>query len=138
MSKRLLLISVILLLAFAGTRAHAQGVGHSRLLTFEGTLLDYSPHSGRSCGVLFVHQVAKYRVVRILAGKYSQPEIVVDHPACDGNVFKSIPVRSRVRITVRVWREYLAVTMHSGIRDIEHPKRFYVAEVPPLIIKVDK
>ena len=137
MSKRLVLISVVIL-AFAGTHAHAQGVGQSRLMTFEGTLIDYSPHSGRSCGVLLVHQVAKYRVLRILAGKYSQHEIVVDHPACDGDVFKSIPVLSRVRITVRVWRDYLAVTMHPGIREVEHPKRFYVAEFPPLIVKGDK
>jgi hypothetical protein len=137
MSKRLVFLSVVIL-AFVGTHAHAQGVGQSRLVTFEGTLLDYSPHAGRSCGVLFVHQVAKYRVERILAGKSSKHEIVVDHPACDGDVFNSIPVRSRVRITVRVWREYLAVTMHPGIREVEHPERFYVAEFPPLIVKVDK
>jgi hypothetical protein len=136
MWKRLILISVVIL-GFACTHAHAQGVGQSRLLTIEGTLLDYSPDFGRSCGVLFAHQIARYRVVRILAGKYSEHEIVVDHPACDGDLFKSIPLRSRVRLTVRVWREYLAVTMHPGIR-VEHPKRFHVAEFPPLIVRVDK
>ena len=136
MWNRLILISVVIL-GFACTHAHAQGVGKSRLLTLEGTLLDYSPDFGRSCGVLFSHQIAKYRVVRIIAGKYTEHEIVIDHPACDGDLFKSISIGRRVRLRVRVWREYLAVTMHPGIR-VAHPKRFYVAEFTPLIVKVDK
>lgn len=131
MLKRLILIVAIILIPLA-LNASAQGVGRSHLLTFEGTLITYSPHSGIYCGGLYVHQVAKYRVERIVAGKYTANEIIVDHPACDEDVFKNLPVGTRVRITVRVWRKYLVITMYPAIRDDEHPKIFYVAESAPV------
>jgi len=127
-------IAVIALL-LAGQNAYAQGVGRSRLLTFEGTLINYSPHPRIHCGVLFIHQLAKYHVDKIVSGKYAGEEIVVDHPACDGDVFKDIPVGSRVRLTVRVWRDYLTVTSHPGIREQERPKIFYVAEGAPTVLE---
>jgi hypothetical protein len=136
MGKRLTLIAVTALL-LAANSVYAQGVGRSRPLTFEGTLIAYSPHSRIACGVLYIHQVARYRVDKVLVGKYEGNEIVVDHPACRGDVFKDIPVGTRVRITARIWRKYLVVTMHPGIREEENPKIFYVAEVPPTKMKVD-
>jgi hypothetical protein len=137
MWKRLRPIAVITLL-FAANSVYGQGVGRSRPLTFEATLIAYSPHSRIACGVLYIHQVARYRVDKILMGKYAGNEIVIDHPACRGDVFKDIPVGSRVKITARVWRKYLVVTMHPGIREEENPKIFYVAEVPPTKMKLDK
>jgi len=131
MSKRFILIAISVLVLSAGL-ASAQGRGRYHLMTFEGTLLKYSPHPKILCGDLFVHQVAKYRVDRVLSGKYVGDEIVVDHPACDGNVFENAPVGSRVRITVRVWREYLHTTTYPGIRDEQTaPKVWYVAGKPP-------
>ena len=137
MSNRFVRIVIIALLLGA-QNIYAQGAGRSRLVTFEGTLLKYSPHSSIACGVLYIHQVAKYRVDRVLSGKYSGDEIVVDHPACGGDVFKNIPVGSRVKITVLVWRKYLVVTMYPGIREEANPKIFYVAEAPPMIIDSDE
>jgi hypothetical protein len=67
-------------------------------------------------------------VDRVLSGKYAGDEIVVEYPACDGNVFENVSVGSRVRITVRVWREYLHTTIYSGVRDEQTtPKVWYVA-----------
>lgn len=34
----------------------------------------------------------------------------IDDTKCEGDVFKNIPVGSRARITVRVWRDYHAET----------------------------
>jgi len=131
MSKRLIL-SAISILVLSGNLASPQGRGSFHLITFEGTLLKYSPHPKVDCGILFIHQVAKYRVDRVLSGKYVGDEIVVDHPACGGNVFEKTPVGSRVRITVRVWREYLVTTNYPGIRDEKTtPKVWYVAGEPP-------
>jgi len=127
--KQLIIIAAVFVLVSA-SHARAQGRGDSYLLTFEGTLLKFSPHSGRSCGVLFVHQVAKYHVDRVLSGKYVGHEIVVDHPACDEDVFKNVLVGSHGKITVRVWHEYLVTTMYPGIRG-KTPNVWYVAESSP-------
>jgi hypothetical protein len=127
-----LILLAVILLVFSASDVHVQGRGRTRLITFEGTLLKYSPHSKIACGVMFIHQVAKYRVDRVLSGKYDGDEIVVDHPACGGNVFENIPVGSRVRITVRVLRTYHVTTGHPGIREGEQPpKIWYVAGEPP-------
>jgi hypothetical protein len=115
-----LILLAVILLVFSASDVHAQGRGRSRLMTFEGTLLKYSPWKF-DCGRAFTHQVAKYRVDRVLSGKYDGDEIVVDHPACNGNVFKNVPVGSRVRITVRVLRTYPVHIYHPGIRDWNHP-----------------
>jgi len=129
----------MLALLFGVQHIYAQGVGRSRLMTFEWILLKYSPHPGYGCGVLYVHQVAKYRVEKVVVGKYAGDEIVVDHPACDEDVFKNVPVGSRVRITVRVWRKYLSITDYPGIREPEEiPKIFYAAEDDPRVIRAGK
>jgi hypothetical protein len=135
--KRASRIAVIALL-IAGQNGYARGVGHPRLLTFEGTLLDYSPHPRIHCGVLFIHQLARYHVDKIVNGKYAGEEIVVDQPACDGDVFKDVPVGSRVKLTVRVLRKYLTVTTHPGLRDDENPKIFYVAEGDPVKLEAGR
>ncbi len=106
-------------------------------ISFEGVLLEYSPHFGAACGDL-IHQVAKYRVEKILAGRYAGHEIVVDHPACGGDVFQHITVGSRVRVTVQKRFDYHAVTLHPGILDEEHPNEFYIAEGVPLKVANNK
>ena len=68
----------------------------------EATLIAASKHSGVACGILFTHQVARYRVDRLVSGRFVDSEIVVDHPACDGDVFKTLTPGSRVRLSVRV------------------------------------
>jgi hypothetical protein len=115
--------------SFAGNNEQNQ------FITFEGTLIGYSPHDGTQCGISFVHQVAKYRVQKVLNGTYQEQEIVVDHPACDGDVFKNIAKGSDVEITVTKHQQYNVITAFSGIRENnEKPKVFYVAEGVPLKI----
>ena len=131
MMKRITFATIAVIL-FSASVANSQGRGRFQRLTFEGTLLSYSPHPKIACGVLFIHQVAKYRVEKVLSGKYVGEEIVVEHPACGGNVFENIPVGSCVRVAVRVWRNYLVTTNHPGIREGRTPPRlWYVAGDPP-------
>lgn len=129
-TKQVISIALVALL-LAGQNIATSRVERYRSITFEGTLLNYSPHDRIDCGVLYVHQVAKYRVDKILDGKYAKDEIVVDHPACSGDLFKDIAVGSHVKITVRVRRKYGVITMHPRIREEGQPKVFYVAEAPP-------
>ena len=131
MTKRITFATIAVIL-FSASVANSQGRGRFQRLTFEGTLLSYSPHPKIACGVLFIQQVAKYRVDKVLSGKYPGNEIVVDHPACGSNAFENIPVGSRVRVAVRVWRTYLVTTNHPGIREGQTPpKLWYVAGEPP-------
>ena len=123
-----LVIPIVLLLA--GPNLAVNGAARPRTITLEATMLAFSPHPGYRCGVFYVHQVAKYRVEKVLAGRYSAEEMVVDQPACDGDVFMNLPVGSRVKLTVRVVRKYSVITMHPGIREGKHPKMFYVAITP--------
>lgn len=128
-SRRTTIIATIVIL-FSACHAEPGGRAESDLITFEGTLLKFSPHAGAGCGYLYIHQVARYHVDRVLSGKYVGDEIVVDHPACDEDVFKNIPAGSRVRITVRVLQGYPDTATYPAIRS-ETPKIWYVAESSP-------
>lgn len=68
------------------------------------------------------------QVEHVLDGGYDAPEIVVDHPACGGDVFATIPVGTNVHLTVRAMRKYNVITYWPGIREQdEQITMFYVA-----------
>ena len=134
MFKHIGIALTFMVLFVAGHNGTVGGATRPRTVSVEATLLAFSPHPEYECGTSDVHQVAKYRVERVLRGRYAGKEIVVDHPACDGDVFKDIAVGSRVKLTVRVLREYGVITMHPGIREGAYPKMFYVAVAPPVKI----
>jgi hypothetical protein len=118
------LLTLAVLTAWPGAR-NAVAVKH---ITFEGTLLAKSLHPGVHCGILAVHQVAKYRVDRLLWGDYRAQEMVVDHLACEGDVFKDFSLGDLVRLTVRVDKKYRVITCWPGIREYgATPQVFYVA-----------
>jgi hypothetical protein len=126
---------IALLLPGQNVAAHADEPPPSIIL--EAKLIAHSPFLWEKCGVDFHFQVAKYRVLKVLAGSYTSREIIVEHPACDGDVFKRIPVGSRVRLSVSVARNVSSITSHPGIRmvkgrdDIRRINLFYVAWAPP-------
>jgi hypothetical protein len=62
-------------------------VSRPERIVFEGILIIKSPHLGIACGILYVHQIAKYKIEKVLEGNLPLQEIVIDHPACDGDVF---------------------------------------------------
>jgi hypothetical protein len=105
-------------------------------IILEARLLAHSRRPPK-CGGDYYYQVAKYRVLKVIDGNYDGKEIVVDHPACGGDVFKRIPMGSRVRLSMSVERSISSITNHPGIRivmgpdDVRHPKLFYVAWAQP-------
>ena len=126
----LLALSMVAPGSTADTSAKERRKGRVEL---DATLLAFSKHSGIGCGILFIHQVARYRVDRLISGRYAGVEIVVDHPACDGDVFKAIDVGSHVRLNVRVIQGYGVITCSPGIRETaDGVDLFYVAERLPI------
>lgn len=113
----------------------------TKTITFEGVLLANSPYPNRGCGGSWFHQLAKYRVEKVLKGVYGSRELVVDHAACWGDVFAGIPLGSRVRLTVTVRKNYHTITTYPGIREVsdteelsDAPKIFYVSLEPPSVL----
>ena len=114
-----------------------------KTITFEGVLLANSPYPNVGCGGVWFHQLARYRVERVLRGTYTTKEAVVDHAACWGDVFQDIPVGSRVRLTVMVRKNYHTITTYPGIREIvdvenlsDAPRVFYVSLDAPQKVSV--
>jgi hypothetical protein len=132
------IIVVLSLLTSIATPALAQtgfAAVRDRAIVVEATLLAHSDHSGIRCGVLYVHQVAKYRIDRLVTGSYSGDVIVVDHPACDGDVFRDIPVGSSVRLYIRATPSYNVRTNWPGIREKDTAVDVYfVANRPPQLL----
>jgi hypothetical protein len=104
-------------------------------VVFDGVLLAKSDHDGVACGIYYTHQVAMYRVDRVVRGHYTSPTIIVDHPACGGDVFTGIAIGDRVRVRTRSTSDYGVITYWPTIREVDAPvERFYVAtrKVEPL------
>lgn len=131
MTKRQTTLALAIVLLLAGPKVAASEEVPHPSITLEARLLAFSPHPRFKCGVNIALQVAKYRVLKVLAGSYTGKEIVVDHFACGGDVFKRIPMGSRVRLNVLVKREYHTIVTHPGIRMDRRPEVFYVAYDPP-------
>ena len=126
---------LLLLFLFISSLDTAAGGKKKKIgsLTFEGTLLakidrDRQP----ACGRVFVHQVAKYRISRIVKGHFNKTEIIVDHPSCDEDVFRGFTVGDRIKLSVDIYKNYDVITYASGIREQnEKPEIFYVASTKP-------
>jgi hypothetical protein len=137
MSRLLTALVLLIALLLPGQNVAARQDGPQPSIILEAKLIAHSPYLGEKCGVDFHFQVAKYHILKVLAGSYTGKEIIIDHPACDGDVFKRIPVGSRVRLGVSVERSIPGITNHPGIRmvkgraDIRRINLFYVAWVPP-------
>ena len=102
------------------------------VISFEGVLLLASDYPDIECGILYVHQVAKYEVVHVFSGKYVGRQIVVDHPACEGDIFTGLVPGDHIRLTVKKLARYSVITTWEGIRaQGEKPKTFYVAQGRP-------
>lgn len=134
---RLTALALLIALPLPGQNVVSRRDEPQPSIILEARLIAHSPYISQKCGGDFLFQVAKYRVLKVLAGSYAGREIIVDHPACDGDVFKRIPVGSRVRLSLSVQRELFTITNHPGIRmvkgrdDIRRLNLFYVAWNPP-------
>jgi hypothetical protein len=71
-------------------------------ITFEGKLVAFTPTGYGPCGIFAFYQRARYRITRVLEGDCHAFEVVVDHLACEANVFEGLKVGDAVRVTVEV------------------------------------
>lgn len=99
----------------------------NEMLTFEGVVLRVGPHPGYLSGILPAYQLVKYRIERIIAGRYEGKEIVVDHLILTGNELEEIKIGDRVCITVRASDEIGIRRNVKGIRKASQVvKIFYI------------
>ena len=109
----------------AGCGQHS---GPPHVLAFRGALLEFSPGMTVACGVVFPHQVALYRVDEVLAGRYAERTMVVEHPYCGTSALDKIQRRDLVELTATIVSEYSYVTVFPGIREYRDvPGPIYVA-----------
>lgn len=101
-------------------------------IRFEGILLAFSPGMRAECGIIFPHQVARYRVTRVLEGAYEGDTIVVDHGYCGEPALQGFRQGDRVELTVTVRPECDSATYYPGIRaEGEEVTEYFIAEEVP-------
>jgi len=97
------------------------------MLAFEGTVSQIGPDPGYLSGDLPAYQLVKYRVERILTGRYEGKEIVVDHLILTGKELEGIKVGDRVCDTVRASEKIDLLVNAKGIRKASQAvKVFYI------------
>src|SRR5262245_42752544 len=98
-------------------------------LAFEGLVSQIGPDPGYLSGGLPAYQLVKYRIQRIVSGRYEGREIVVDHLILTGKELEGIKVGARVRVTVRASEKIDLRVNAKGIRKASQVvKVFYIGE----------
>ena len=98
-------------------------------LAFEGVVSRIGPDPGYLSGSLPAYQLVKYRIERIVTGRYEGKEIVVDHLILTGKELEGIKVGARVRVTVRASEKIDLRVNAKGIRKASQVvKVFYIGE----------
>lgn len=92
-------ISVPLLLSSTPESDGAKGREIKGLVIIEGTILKMSPPVPPS-GVIGQYRLVKYRVERVCKGKYTEPELVVDHYSITGKELDDFKIGDRVYVPV--------------------------------------
>lgn len=124
-----ILICALLITISGHQYVSANGVV-DRSLEFEGTVLKIGPNPGYLSGVNPAYQLVKYRVDRVISGKYKGKEIVVDHLLMDGKELNGVKVGDKVCISASIKSnsEIFLRTNAKGLREASQSVRtFYVA-----------
>jgi hypothetical protein len=86
---------------------------------------------GVSSGYYLIYQLAKYRVVEVCAGNYSQKEIVVDHLLVSGDELKALRVGDKVYLTLQPSKTIKMRFNEEGFRDSsQNVGTFYIGHKP--------
>jgi hypothetical protein len=98
-------------------------------LAFEGVVSRIGPDPGYLSGDTPAYQLVKYRIERIITGRYEGNEIVVDHLILTRKELEGIKVGARVCVAVRASEKIWLRTNAKGIRKASQVvKLFYVGE----------
>ena len=86
---------------------------------------------GFGSGVIAVYQLAKYRIVEVCTGEYTQPEIVVDHLLMTAKELNDLRVGDRVRLYIYRSKTILSRRNEEGFRKAtDEVSEFYVGDKP--------
>lgn len=96
-------------------------------LVFEGIVSRIGPDPGYLSGGLPAYQLVKYRIERIILGRYEGREIVVDHLILTGKELEGIKVGDRICVTVGASERIDLRVNAKGIRKVSQAvKTFYI------------
>jgi hypothetical protein len=98
-------------------------------LAFEGVVLQIGPFPGYLSGFLPAYQLVKYRIERIISGRYEGKEIVVDHLMITGKELEGIKVGDRVCVTALPSEKIELRVNAKGIRNASQAVNlFYIGD----------
>ena len=126
------LVLLILLLLALTNGCHQAKQGQQQTagedIVFEGTVECLGPDPGIMSGILAVYRLAKYRVQKVVVGKFAGSEMVVDHLILTGKELEGIGVTDRVCVTVTASKKILQRWDAEGLRSpSEDVETFYIA-----------
>lgn len=90
--------------------------GDGTILIFEGTVVHIAPPVPGS-GVVMWYRLAKYRVDRVVYGRYPHSEIVVHHLSMTGEELNNINVGDRVCVVAEEKEKNLAFAYTGASRE---------------------
>src|SRR5262249_14115609 len=100
-------------------------------VTLEATLIEYAPHLEGGCFGR-VHDLARYRVEKVLVGPYwSQEVFLLRIKPCDENLLLRIPKGSRARLSFDLRLSYSVVGRLPWISDEHRPATVYFVTEDP-------
>jgi hypothetical protein len=103
-------------------------------VTLRGVVVDFTPGLDVECGILYPHQIARYRVLEVVSGANDRESIVVEHPYCGKAPLKDLERGQVVELTISIRTHYDYVTYAPGFRSTANAAGpYYIAEGPPLV-----
>ena len=106
----------------------------SEHLVLDAVVTQIGKNPGVGSGVFAVYQLAKYKIVKVCEGDYTQPEIVVDQLLLTAHELDDLRVGERVRLSVQRSKTVLMRYNQQGIREPgDEIREFYLGEPPQLL-----
>jgi len=123
--------ALLLILMPLGLLASSNGAAfplRGQTIEFEGRVLLIGEKPPFLSGARqLTYQLAKYRIIKVTRGKYSQSEIVVDHLIFAGTELEKIKIGDRVHVSVERSKTISLRSDSPGIREASDVvKTYYV------------
>lgn len=128
---RLKLCILGLAIVFANTCASGARPPESNILVVDAIVERIGQNPGVGSGVMAVYQLAKYTIVKVCAGEYAKPQIVVDHLLLTAEELNDLRVGDRVRLNMRRSKTIFTRNNEDGFREAtDEIGEFYISDKP--------
>ena len=128
---QIVIASSILLAAAINHRCDREQPATQSELVLAAVVEKIGKDPGVSSGYYLIYQLAKYRVVEVCVGNYSQKEIVVDHLLVSGDELKTLRVGDKVYLTLQPSKTIEMRFNEEGFRDSSQKVgTFYIGHKP--------